>query len=162
MHVYEKYLAVTEKCLKQKKSIDAYKAMVSKLEKTVKELEHQSLSREEEMKKLKEESVKDKAELVEEKSTVASLTEQVTSLAVEATYKARVELFKEYMAGTHVNWNKEEMEVEIAEYEEMLRINALLNAAAPPQEANKEVSEEEEVDKSPGHVEDTANERNRD
>ena len=139
MYLRDRYKSTSDKCLKFKKVNNALKADKAKadarlkdLEQKVSVLENDLKSMEEERDRYCEELKKAKAIVVEKESLVTSLEDQLTSIASVAICKARAELFKEYMSGEHINWDRAEMQEVIDSCDEMLR----LEGSSPEDEAD--------------------------
>ncbi|KAK1576519.1 hypothetical protein Q3G72_014639 [Acer saccharum] len=129
LHLSDRYKLVSDKCEKFKKANDTLQADKAKVDASLKDLE-QKVSvlennlkgMEEERDRYREESTKAKVIVVEKECLVTSLEDQLTSIASAAMCKAKVEIFKEYLSGEHINWKREEMQEVIDICEEMLRL----------------------------------------
>ena len=75
-----------------------------------------------------EESTKYKADIVEKDNLIVALQDQLESIAAATMCKARAEIFKEYMSGDYVKWNREGMQEEIDLYEEMRKLDESTSA----------------------------------
>ncbi|KAK0580877.1 hypothetical protein LWI29_007334 [Acer saccharum] len=151
LHLHDMYKLVSDKCAKFRKANDVLKADKAKVDISLKELEQKVVALEGDLKgvedernRYREESSKAKADVVEQERLVVALKEQLKSITFAAICKARADIFREYMASKHINWNHEEMQEVIDTCEEMLRFEG----SSPGEEAGDKEATKGNVDKS--------------
>ncbi|KAK0580585.1 hypothetical protein LWI29_003774 [Acer saccharum] len=160
LYLRDRYKSTNDKCQKLKKVNDVLKADKAKadahlndLEQKVSVLENNLKSMEEERDRHREESTKARAMVAEKDGQVASLEDQITSIASIAICKARAELFKEYLSGQHINWDRAEMQEVIDTCDEMLR----LEGSSPEEEADAGENADKTFEQSPSVNDNAAN-----
>ena len=112
--------------------IDVMKLEKAKVDAAAGELKSKNSALEKELREIKAERdrhslelAEARAALTEEQRLVAGLEDQVMKVASVALCKAKAELYKEYLAGEHSSWNREEMQEMVETYEEMCRLEGL-------------------------------------
>ena len=152
LHLHGRYKTLNDKCGKQRKMIDVMKLEKAKVDTAAGELKSKNLTLEKELKDMRAERdrhslelVEARAALAEEQRLVAGLKDQVMKIASVAMCKAKAELYKEYLAGEHSGWNRDEMQEMVETYEEMCRLEEL-----SPEQDDEQVLDENQLTQDVG------------
>jgi hypothetical protein len=132
LHLHGRYRGLSDKYGKQRKLIEVMKQEKAKVDSAAEELKGKNSTLEKELEDMRAERDRQslelaeaRAALVEEQRLVAGLKDQVMNVASVAMCKAKAELYREYLAGDHRNWNRDEMQEMVEACEEMCRLEEL-------------------------------------
>ena len=127
MQLHDRYMVVSEKMSKLRKTNDAFKAANAMLTKEKAELEEQKAAVEADLQVERSRHLAEltlaKEEIAQRDQVVGELRTRLLSIAAEAVCKTRAEMFKEYLSGAHSKWNPQEMQEEVDTYDELQRLN---------------------------------------
>ena len=127
MQLHDRYMVVSEKMSKLRKTNDAFKAANAMLTKEKAELEEQKAAVETDLQVERSRHLAEltlaKEEIAQRDQVVGELRTRLLSIAAEAVCKTRAEMFKEYLSGAHAKWNPQEMQDEVDTYDELQRLN---------------------------------------
>jgi hypothetical protein len=137
LQLHDRYMVVSEKMSKLRKTNDAFKAANAMLTKEKAELEEQKAAVETD---LQVERSRHLAELTLAKEEIAQPDQVVGELRTRLLSIA-AEMFKEYLSGAHSKWNPQEMQEEVDTYDELQRLNL--------EESQEEAVDGQNVDQNP-------------